>query len=61
MAGPILVVIGVQERLFNVMDAERRDDLQADREMVTSTETVVCQWRGGADSDSFRELSALLR
>jgi nicotinamidase-related amidase len=29
MAGPVLVVIGVQERLFNVMDAERRDDMVA--------------------------------
>jgi hypothetical protein len=29
--------------------------------MVTSTETVVFQWMGGADSDAFRELSKLLR
>jgi nicotinamidase-related amidase len=29
MAGPILLVIGVQERLFAIMDAERRDDMVA--------------------------------
>ena len=29
--------------------------------VVTSTETVVFQWLGRADSDAFRELSKLLR
>jgi nicotinamidase-related amidase len=29
--------------------------------VVTSTETVVFRWLGGADSDAFRELSKLLR
>jgi nicotinamidase-related amidase len=27
MAGPVLTVVDVQERLFNAMDAERRDDM----------------------------------
>jgi nicotinamidase-related amidase len=29
MASPVLVVVDVQERLFNAMDAERRDDMVA--------------------------------
>lgn len=36
MAGPILVVIGVQERLFNVMDAERRDDMVANVKILVT-------------------------
>jgi nicotinamidase-related amidase len=27
MAGPVLTIVDVQERLFNAMDAERRDDM----------------------------------
>ena len=29
MAGPVLTIVDVQERLFNAMDAERRDDMVA--------------------------------
>src|SRR5262245_23826317 len=36
MAGPILVVTGVQERLFNVMDAERRDDMVANIKILVT-------------------------
>jgi nicotinamidase-related amidase len=36
MAGPILVVIGVQERLFNVMDTERRDDMVANIKILVT-------------------------
>jgi nicotinamidase-related amidase len=35
MAAPVLVVVDVQERLFNAMDAERRDD------MVTNVKILV--------------------
>ena len=35
MAHPVLVVVDVQERLFNAMDAERRDD------MVANVKTLV--------------------
>jgi nicotinamidase-related amidase len=37
MAGPSLLVIGVQERLFNVMDAERRDDMVANVKILVTT------------------------
>ena len=36
MAGPLLLVIGVQERLFNVMDAERRDDMVANIKILVT-------------------------
>ena len=35
MGRPVLVVVDVQERLFNAMDAERRDD------MVTNVKILV--------------------
>jgi len=36
MAGPILIVVDVQERLFNVMDAERRDDMVANVKILVT-------------------------
>jgi len=60
MAHPIVVVVDVQERLFNAVDAERRDDMVTNVKILVS-ETVVFQLLGSADSDAFRELSKLLR
>lgn len=37
MAHPVLVVVDVQERLFNAMDAERRDDMVANVKILVST------------------------
>ena len=34
MAHPVLVVVDVQERLFNAMDAERRDDMVANLKIL---------------------------
>jgi len=50
----------VQERLFNAVDAERRDDMVTNVKILVS-ETVVFQLLGSADSDAFREFSKLLR
>jgi nicotinamidase-related amidase len=36
MASPLLVVVDVQERLFNAMDAERRDDMVANVKILAS-------------------------
>jgi nicotinamidase-related amidase len=36
MANPVLVVVDVQERLFNAMDAERRDDMVANVKILVS-------------------------
>ena len=36
MAHPVLVVVDVQERLFNAMDAERRDDMVANVKILVS-------------------------
>jgi len=36
MAHPVLVVVDVQERLFNAMDAERRDDMVANVMILVS-------------------------
>jgi nicotinamidase-related amidase len=36
MANPVLVVVDVQERLFNAMDAERRDDMVANVKILAS-------------------------
>lgn len=36
MAHPVLVVVDVQERLFNAMDAERRDDMVANVKILLS-------------------------
>jgi nicotinamidase-related amidase len=36
MAHPVLVVVDVQERLFNAMDAERRDDMVANLKILVS-------------------------
>ena len=36
MATPVLVVVDVQERLFNAMDAERRDDMVANVKILAS-------------------------
>jgi nicotinamidase-related amidase len=36
MARPVLVVVDVQERLFNAMDAERRDDMVANVKILVS-------------------------
>lgn len=36
MASPVLVVVDVQERLFNAMDAERRDDMVANVKILVS-------------------------
>jgi nicotinamidase-related amidase len=36
MAHPVLVVVDVQERLFNAMDAERRDDMVANVTILLS-------------------------
>ena len=36
MAHPVLVVVDVQERLFNAMDAERRDDMVANVKILIS-------------------------
>jgi hypothetical protein len=60
MAHPVVVVVDVQERLFNAVDAERRDDMVTNVKILVS-ETVVFQLLGSADSDAFRELSKLLR
>jgi nicotinamidase-related amidase len=37
MPHPVLVVVDVQERLFNVMDADRRDDMVANVKILVST------------------------
>jgi len=37
MAHPVLVVVDVQERLFNAMDAERRDDMVANVKILVSS------------------------
>jgi nicotinamidase-related amidase len=36
MAKPVLVVVDIQERLFNAMDAERRDDMVANVKILLS-------------------------
>jgi nicotinamidase-related amidase len=36
MSHPVLVVVDVQERLFNAMDAERRDDMVANVKILVS-------------------------
>jgi nicotinamidase-related amidase len=36
MAHSVLVVVDVQERLFNAMDAERRDDMVANVKILVS-------------------------
>ncbi len=36
MANPVLIVVDVQERLFNAMDAERRDDMVANVKILAS-------------------------
>jgi len=36
MARPVLVVVDVQERLFNAMDAERRDDMVANVKILVN-------------------------
>jgi nicotinamidase-related amidase len=36
MAHPVLVVVDVQERLFNAMDAERRDDMVANVKILVT-------------------------
>jgi nicotinamidase-related amidase len=36
MARPVLVVVDVQERLFNAMDAERRDDMMGNLKILVS-------------------------
>lgn len=36
MTSPVLVVVDVQERLFNAMDAERRDDMVANVKILVS-------------------------
>lgn len=36
MAGPVLSIVDVQERLFNAMDAERRDDMVANVKILAS-------------------------
>ena len=36
MAGPVLTVVDVQERLFNAMDAERRDDMVSNVKILAS-------------------------
>jgi nicotinamidase-related amidase len=36
MSRPVLVVVDVQERLFNAMDAERRDDMVANVKILVS-------------------------
>jgi nicotinamidase-related amidase len=36
MGSPVLVVVDVQERLFNAMDAERRDDMVANVKILVS-------------------------
>jgi nicotinamidase-related amidase len=36
MAHPVLVVVDIQERLFNAMDAERRDDMVANVKILVS-------------------------
>jgi nicotinamidase-related amidase len=36
MANPVLVIVDVQERLFNAMDAERRDDMVANVKILVS-------------------------
>ena len=36
MAGPVLTIVDVQERLFNAMDAERRDDMVANVKILAS-------------------------
>jgi nicotinamidase-related amidase len=36
MANPVLVVVDVQERLFNAMDADRRDDMVANVKILAS-------------------------
>ncbi|HET7342556.1 MAG TPA: isochorismatase family protein [Methylomirabilota bacterium] len=36
MARPVLVVVDVQERLFNAMDAERRDDMMANLKILVA-------------------------
>ena len=37
MARPVLTIVDVQERLFNAMDAERRDDMVANVKILAST------------------------
>jgi len=37
MSHPVLVVVDVQERLFNAMDAERRDDMVANVKILVSS------------------------
>jgi hypothetical protein len=37
MAHPVVVVVDVQERLFNAMDAERRDDMVANVKILVSS------------------------
>ena len=36
MARPVLTIVDVQERLFNAMDAERRDDMMANVKILAS-------------------------
>jgi nicotinamidase-related amidase len=36
MAGPVLTVVDVQERLFNAMDVERRDDMVSNVKILAS-------------------------
>ena len=36
MAGPVLTIVDVQERLFNAMDAERRDDMVSNVKILAS-------------------------